>query len=37
MVGLINNKIELTTYDDAINKTKPLNAELMRLVDVFNV
>jgi len=37
MVGLINNKIELTTYDDAINKTKPLNAELLRLVDVFNV
>ena len=37
MVGLINNKIELTTFDDAINKTKQLNSELLRLIDVFNV
>jgi len=37
MVGLLNNKSHLTTYDDAINKTKPLNSELLRLIDVFNV
>jgi len=37
MAGLINNNIILTSYDDAINKTKPLNSELLRLVDVFNV
>lgn len=36
MVGLINNKVELTSYDDAINKTKELNADLLKLVDVFN-
>lgn len=37
MAGLINNQIALTSYDDAINKTKPLNSELLRLVDMFNV
>jgi len=37
MVGMVDNKIVLTSYDDAINKTKPLNAESLRLVDVFNV
>lgn len=37
MVGLVNNNIELTSYDDAINKSKPLNTDLLRLVDVFNV
>lgn len=37
MAGLVNNKVELTSYDDAINKTKPLNSELLRLIDVFNV
>jgi 6-phosphofructokinase 1 len=36
MVGLINNKVVLTSYDDAIHKTKELNADLLRLVDVFN-
>ena len=36
MAGLINNNIALTTYDDAINKTKVLNPELVRLIDVFN-
>ncbi len=37
MAGLMNNKVVLTSYDDAINKNKPLNSELIRLVDVFNV
>ncbi|MEI6507548.1 MAG: 6-phosphofructokinase [Bacteroidota bacterium] len=37
MVGMVENKIVLTSYDDAINKTKPLNSESLRLVDVFNV
>lgn len=36
MVGLINNNVQLTSYDDAINKTKQLNADLLKLVDVFN-
>lgn len=36
MAGLINNKVVLTSYDDAINKTKPLNPDLLKLVDVFN-
>lgn len=36
MVGLINNKVELTTYDDAISKVKELNGDLLKLVDVFN-
>lgn len=36
MTGLIDNKIVLTSYDDAINKTKPLNQGLLKLVDIFN-
>lgn len=36
MAGLINNQVALTSYDEAINKTKQLNADLLRLVDVFN-
>jgi 6-phosphofructokinase 1 len=36
MVGLINNKVVLTSYDDAINKVKELNSDLLKLVDVFN-
>ena len=37
MVGMLESKIALTSYDDAINKTKPLNPESLRIVDVFNV
>lgn len=36
MAGLRNNVVVLTPFDDAINKTKHLNPDLMRLVDVFN-
>jgi 6-phosphofructokinase 1 len=36
MAGLINNKIELTPFDDAIHKSKQLNPDLLRLVDIFN-
>lgn len=37
MVGVVNNEIVFTSFEDAINKSKPLNHELMRLVDIFNV
>jgi 6-phosphofructokinase 1 len=36
MAGLQNNVVVLTSFDDAINKTKHLNPDLLRLVDVFN-
>lgn len=36
MAGLKNNMVVLTSFDDAINKTKHLNPDLLRLVDVFN-
>jgi 6-phosphofructokinase 1 len=36
MAGMINNKTNLTTYEDAISKTKELNPELVRLIEVFN-
>lgn len=36
MAGLINNKVVLTPFDEAINKTKELNPDLLRLVDIFN-
>lgn len=36
MAGLMNNKVVLTSFDDAIHKSKQLNPDLMRLVDIFN-
>lgn len=36
MAGLRHNMVVYTSFDDAINKTKHLNPDLMRLVDVFN-
>jgi 6-phosphofructokinase 1 len=36
MVGLINNKIELTPYIDAITIKKELNPDLLALVDILN-
>ncbi len=36
MAGMINNKTVLTSYHDAIHKTKVLNPELIRLIEVFN-
>lgn len=36
MAGIRNNVVTLTSFDDAINKTKHLNPDLLRLVDVFN-
>jgi 6-phosphofructokinase 1 len=36
MTGIKNNMIEYVSFDDAINKTKHLNPDLLRLVDVFN-
>ncbi len=36
MAGLINNQVVLTPFDDAIHKTKQLNPDLLRLVDIFN-
>ena len=36
MAGIKNNMIVLTPFDDAITKTKHLNPDLLRLVDVFN-
>lgn len=36
MAGLINNRLVLTSFDDAIHQTKELNPDLLRLVDIFN-
>ncbi|MDZ4668226.1 MAG: 6-phosphofructokinase [bacterium] len=36
MVGLMNNKIVLTPFIDAITQIKPLNADLLKLVDILN-
>lgn len=36
MAGLINNKVTLTSFEDAISKTKDLDPDLLRLVDIFN-
>jgi 6-phosphofructokinase 1 len=36
MVGLINNKICLTPFIDAIQQKKPLNSDLLNMIDIFN-
>jgi len=36
MAGLINNVITLTPFNDAINKKKSLNADLLNMVEIFN-
>ena len=34
MVGLVNNQIHYASFDDAINKVKPINADLLALSDI---
>lgn len=36
MVGLINNKISLTSYEDAITKKKDLNPDMLKLIGILN-
>jgi len=36
MVGVINHDVVYSTLDDAINKEKPVNPELIRLIDTLN-
>lgn len=36
MVGLLNNQIAYTSYNDSIYKKKELNPGLLKLIDVFN-
>ncbi|MFK7900946.1 MAG: 6-phosphofructokinase [Cyclobacteriaceae bacterium] len=36
MVGIINKKLHYTSLTDAIEKEKPLNVELVRLVEILN-
>ena len=36
MAGIIDNKLVLNTLEDAINKTKPLRDDLLKLVEVLN-
>jgi 6-phosphofructokinase 1 len=36
MAGLINNKICLTPFIDAIQQKKPLNSDLLSMIDIFN-
>ncbi|MFN6083112.1 MAG: 6-phosphofructokinase [Bacteroidota bacterium] len=36
MAGLVNNQVVLTSFDEAINNSKPLNPGLLKLVDIFN-
>lgn len=34
MAGLVNNKIHYTTFDDAVNKPKPIDADLLTLAEI---
>ena len=34
MVGILNNNISYTTFDDAIAKDKPINRELMKMAEI---
>jgi 6-phosphofructokinase 1 len=37
MVGVVNDKIAYTSFKLAISKAKPINPELMRLVDILSI
>jgi 6-phosphofructokinase 1 len=37
MVGLKNNKISFTSFEDAISKQKPLNKDLLRMAEVLAI
>lgn len=37
MVGVINNKIAYTSFDDAISKEKPLDSQLMRMAAILAI
>ena len=36
MVGLVNNLVVLTSFNDSINSKKQLNPGLLKLIDIFN-
>ncbi len=37
MAGVVNNKLVYTSFDDAINKNKPISPELLRLNEIMSV
>ncbi len=37
MAGVVNNKLTYTSFDDAINKSKPINPELLRLNEILSI
>lgn len=37
MAGVMNNKLVYTSFDDAINKNKPINPELLRLNEILSI
>ncbi|MEQ9305271.1 MAG: 6-phosphofructokinase, partial [Marinoscillum sp.] len=37
MVGVVNDKISFTSFKLAISKAKPINQELMRLVEILSI
>lgn len=37
MAGIVNNHLVYTSFDDAINKSKPINADLLRLNDILSI
>ncbi|MCG8474550.1 MAG: 6-phosphofructokinase [Cytophagales bacterium] len=37
MVGIVNDKLVYTTLDDAITKEKPLNTDLLKMVEILSI
>lgn len=37
MVGIVNDKLVYTSFDDAINKRKPVNEEKLRVIDMVSI
>jgi 6-phosphofructokinase 1 len=37
MAGVVNNKLVYTSFDDAINKSKPISPELLRLNEILSI
>ena len=37
MVGIVNNQIQYTNFEDAITKPKPINDDMLRMVKILSI
>ena len=37
MVGIVNNQIQYTNFEDAITKPKPIDDDMLRMVKILSI